>query len=83
MQVGTWVTVHTPFGKSIGVVESIDTHSEQNNWRKDPENYPIIVRLKKPCNIFGRKINYITYDWQGFSTKWERVARINQLEIYK
>lgn len=82
MHAGDWVKVTTPYGKAVGVVEAIDEDSTHNNWRKHPERYPIVVRLQKPYKVFGKLITHMTFDWQGFPTKWERFARINQLELY-
>ncbi len=82
MKKGDWVTVVTPYGRAIGTVEAIDTSSEHNAWRKHPEDYPIIVRLQKPYKVFGKPITHMTFDWQGFPTRWEKFARVNQLKLY-
>lgn len=82
MKVGTWVKVQTLYGTANGVVETIDENSKHNAWRKHPDKYPIIVKLQKPYCVLGSKITHMTFDWQGFPTKWERLLRINQLKLF-
>ena len=82
MKVGTWVIVQTIYGKVNGVIEAIDENSPHNAWRNHPEKYPVIVKLQKPYSIWGKKITHMSFDWQGFPTKWERFARVNRLERY-
>ena len=79
---GSWVKVPTMQGETLGVVEAIDENSKYNAWRKHPANYPVVVRLQKPYAVLGRKYTHMTFDWQGYATRWERFLGINKLELY-